>query len=239
MKEHDYDTAVSELKRRANKRNLEGMQRFAIPADLGVTMPQLRAIAKKLGKNHVLAQRLFSTKLHEAKLLAVLVDDPKHVTEKQFETWAREFRSWDLCDVCCGNLFDKTPYAYAKAFEYSKRKEEFVKRTGFVLMATLAVHDKTASDAKLAKFLPVIKREARDNRNFVRKAVNWALRQIGKRNVRLNKLAIAAAREIREQGTPSARWIASNALIELEGKAVQKRLKTKKKRMASRASGKP
>lgn len=227
VQKYDYDHAIAQLKRHANKRNLAGMRRFAIPADLGVTMPQLRAIAKKLGKNHALAQKLFSTKLHEAKLLAVLVDEPARVTEKQFEQWACEFRSWDLCDVCCGNLFDKTSFAYAKAFEYSKRKEEFVKRTGFTLMATLAVHEKTASDAKLAKFLPVIKREAHDNRNFVKKAVNWALRQIGKRNKRLNKLAIATAKEIRKQGTPPARWIASNALSELESKAVQKRLKAK------------
>jgi 3-methyladenine DNA glycosylase AlkD len=195
------------------------MARFGIKPKtqiLGVSIYEIRKIAKKLGSEHRLALKLWSSKIHEARLLAGMIDKPNKVTEKQIEKWASDFDSWDIVDQTCSNLFDKTPFAYKKAFEWSKRKEEFVKRAGFVLMATLSVHDKKATDAKLAKFFTAIKRGATDERNFVKKAVNWALRQIGKRNKNLNKKAIMLAREIDKIDSKSARWIAKDALRELQ-----------------------
>jgi 3-methyladenine DNA glycosylase AlkD len=147
--------------------------------------------------------------------LAALVADPRQVTARQMETWVRDFDSWDVCDQVCSNLFDKTRFAWRKAAVWSRRRAEFVKRAGFVLMAALAVHDKAATDARFLNFLPLIEREAHDERNFVRKAVNWALRQIGKRNPRLRRAALATARRIQQQPTKSARWIAADALREL------------------------
>ena len=143
------------------------------------------------------------------------------------ETWVKDFDSWDICDQVCSNLFDKTPFAYRKVIEWSNREEEFVKRAGFVLMATLSVHDKKADDKKFEQFFPIIKREANDNRNFVKKAVNWALRQIGKRNISLNKKAIKTAKEIQKMDSKSAKWIASDAIRELTNEKIQKRLKSK------------
>jgi len=182
-------------------------------------------MAKEIGMNHNLANRLWGSKIHEARILASLISNPEMVTEEQIEKWAKDFDSWDVCDLCCGNLFDKTKYAYKKAVEWSSRDEEFVKRAGFVLMATLAVHDKKAQDEDFLKFFPLMIREATDRRNFVKKAVNWALRQIGKRNLNLNKKAIKTAKEIKIIESKSARWIASDAIRELESESVQKRLR--------------
>lgn len=181
----------------------------------GVPIPVLRQIAKETGKNHILAQRLWSSGVHEARILASMIDSPENVTKEQMESWAKEFDSWDICDQCCSNLFDKTGFAVQKAVEWSKREEEFVKRAGFVLMATTAVHDKNAKDEKFLKFLPIIKKGSVDERNFVKKAVNWALRQIGKRNPNLNEYAIKAARDIKNMDSKSAKWIASDAIREL------------------------
>jgi 3-methyladenine DNA glycosylase AlkD len=153
-----------------------------------------------------------------------MIDVPEKVTETQLERWVKDFDSWDVCDQCCSNLFDKTKFAHKKAIEWSKRREEFVKRAGFVLMATLAVHDKEADNQKFMRFLPIIKREATDERNFVKKAVNWALRQIGKRNSALNKIAIQTAKKIQKIDSKSARWIASDAIRELTSEAVRKKL---------------
>jgi 3-methyladenine DNA glycosylase AlkD len=160
----------------------------------------------------------------EARALAALIDEPAKVTEAQMERWVRDFDNWAVCDTCCGYLFDKTPFAWKKAVQWSRRDEEFVKRAGYALMAWLAVHDKKAADAPFIKLLPHIKRGALDERNFVKKAVNWALRQIGKRNMALNKRAIQTAKEIRSIDTSAARWIASDALRELTRKAAQGRL---------------
>jgi 3-methyladenine DNA glycosylase AlkD len=152
------------------------------------------------------------------------VDDPQHVTEEQMEAWVRDFDSWDICDQVCSNLFDRTLFAYRKVVEWSGRDEEYVKRAGYVLMAALAVHDKKASDEVFLAFLPIIKAGAADERNFVKKAVNWALRQIGKRNAKLNRDAIKAAEEIRKINAKSARWIASDALRELTSEAVARKM---------------
>ena len=222
-------SVIATLKSKRNPRNVEGMARFGInPKNtLGVSIPTLRLMARQIGKNHSLALELWATGIHEARLMAGFIDDADLVTEKQMESWAADFDSWDVCDQVCSSLFDKTPFAYAKAVEWSARDEEFVKRAGFVLMAALAVHDKKAADGKFLKFLPIIRREACDGRNFVKKAVNWALRQIGKsRNRRLNRAAIAAAGEIAAMDCRAAKWIAADALRELSSPSVQKRLRS-------------
>ena len=190
----------------------------------GVSIPVLRKIARDIGRDHALAQELWSSGVHEARHIATLIEDPVQVTEEQMERWAKDFDSWSIVDGCCGNLFDKTPFAYAKVVEWSCRPEEYVKRAAFVLMATLSVHDKGAEDEESLKFLPIIKRESTDERNFVRKAVNWALRQIGKRNLRLNEAAVSTAREINMIDSRGARWIASDTLRELTGDWVKARL---------------
>jgi len=220
------ENILKQLKSLSNPEAVAGMARFGIDPDntYGVSIPTLRKMAQDTGKNHSLALKLWSSGIHEARLLAGMIDSPEEVTEEQMESWVKEFNSWDVCDQVCSNLFDKTEYAYKKAVEWSKREEEFVKRAGFVLMAALAVHDKSAKDEAFVKFLPIIKRESVDNRNFVKKAVNWALRQIGKRNTSLNKEAIKTAKCIRDLNSKSAKWIASDAIRELTGEAVQKKL---------------
>lgn len=226
----ELELIVRELKRMGNPRAVEGMARFGIRGEnvYGVSVPNLRSLAKKVGKNHQVAIDLWKTGIHEARILASMVDDPREVTVDQMESWVRDFDSWDVVDGSCGNLFDKTPFAIAKAMEWSKREREFEKRAGFVLMAELAVHNKTLSNETFLRFLPVITREAVDNRNFVKKAVNWALRQIGKRNLALNRAAIATAEKIHNIDSTAARWIASDALRELKSEPVRKKLRTGK-----------
>lgn len=226
----DYKEIITELKSHANLKNVKGMARFGInpKSTLGVSIPMLRNIAKEIKKNsdfskaseqrHKLALELWRSGLHEARILAALIDEADLVTEKQMESWAGDFDSWDVCDQVCMNLFDKTEFAHNKAIAWSKRREEFVKRAGFALMAALAVHDRNAVDKKFLKFFSTIVRESTDERNFVKKAVNWALRQIGKRNKFLNKEAIKTAREIQKKypNSKSAKWIAADAIRELE-----------------------
>jgi 3-methyladenine DNA glycosylase AlkD len=221
-----YKIVIQQLESFSNPVAVAGMRRFGVRAKniYGVSIPHLRRMAKRIGKNHSLAQKLWTSGIHEARILAGMVDDPEKVTERQMERWVKDFGSWDVCDQCCNNLFYRTQYAHQKALQWSGRKEEFVKRAGFVMMAVLAVHDKEKSDNAFTQYFPIIRKEAKDERNFVKKAVNWALRQIGKRSLRLNELAIKTAEEIRKIDSISAKWIASDALRELTGKAVQKRL---------------
>ena len=216
------------LKSMENREATSGMARFGINTEnaYGVSVPKLRAMAKEIGRDHALAAELWASGIHEAMMLACFIDDPGVVDGDQMEAWVRDFDSWDICDQCCSNLFDRTGLALQKAVEWTGREEEFVKRAGFVLMAALAVHDKKAGDGTFQEFLPLIVREADDSRNYVKKAVNWALRQIGKRNARLNEAAIKTALAIREMDSSSARWIAADALRELKSEQVQKRLRT-------------
>jgi len=188
------------LKEKSSPQYLAGMLRFGIDNSkaLGVKVPEIRKLAKIIKKDHQLAEELWQSGIHEARLLATMIADPKQVTPEQMDSWTNDFTSWDLCDQACGNLFDRTPFAIDKAFEYSQSELEFVKRAGFVLMAEFAVHDKKATDDQFLPFLPVIEREAWDERNFVKKAVNWALRQIGKRNTLLRHAAIDCAERILE-----------------------------------------
>lgn len=210
---------IKQLFSQANAKNAAGMARFGINAHqtLGVNIPQLRKMAKDIGKDHQLALGLWQSGIHEARILASMVDDPWQVTASQMESWVRDFDSWDVCDQVCLNLFEKTPFAFAKAAEWAKRDSEFEKRAGFALMSVLAWHDKAASDSDFVKFFALIKSEATDERNFVKKAVNWALRQIGKRNMALRQKAILLAREIAKLNSPPAKWIARDALRELHG----------------------
>ncbi len=226
-----YREVIERLKSLSEPARVSAMSRFGVQVKkaLGISAPELRGLAKEIGKDHALAARLWSSGIHEARILAALTDDPHLVTEDQMENWAADFDSWDVCDACCLNLFDHTPFAYKKAIEWSRREEEYVKRAAFALMAALAVHDKKASDKNFLEFLPIIKRESADDRNFVKKAVNWALRQIGKRNTALNRAAFETACEIRLIDSRPARWIAADALRELSSEQVQKRLLRVKK----------
>jgi 3-methyladenine DNA glycosylase AlkD len=219
------DEVIAELRRHADPKNVAGMARFGISSNntLGISVPTLRAIAKRCGPDHTLAVALWDSGIHEARHVAAMVEDPKTVTKKQLESWVRDLDSWDVCDGFAW-FVDRTPHAYELALKWSSSKHEFVKRAAFATMAGLAVHDKKAPDERLLQFLPVIRREASDNRNFVRKAVNWALRQIGKRNLGCNAVAIATAEQIHADGTKSGRWIASDALRELRSDGVQARL---------------
>jgi len=210
-----------------DEKAVEGMARFGIQSSnsFGVSVPKLRTLAREVGRNHSLALKLWETGLHDARLLATMIDDPEEVTIDQMDKWVRDFDSWDVVDGSCGNLFDKTPFAVAKAKEWCKREEEFVKRAGFVLMAELAVHDKQAKDGLFLEFFPLIMGGASDERNFVKKAVNWSLRQIGKRNLKMNKAAVSTALKIQKMESGAAKWIASDALRELKSPQVMKRLR--------------
>jgi len=226
------DQVLLELRAMADPSRLAGMARYGIATDaaLGVTVTELRTLARRLGRDHDLAAELWETGVHEARMLATMVDEPALVTEAQLETWVRDVRSWDLCDGLCGNLVDRTPFAFDKAVEWSARPEEFVKRAGFALIAWTAVHRKDEDDETFRAFLPVIRAGATDERNYVKKAVSWALRQIGKRSLELNVDAVALAEALRAEGSRPARWVGSDALRELTNDAVRERL-------AARSSG--
>lgn len=224
---------VKKLESLQNPANVEGMKRFGVTAQkaFGISMPILKNFAKEIRKQaenrHELALELWQTEIYEARALAYLIDDAKKVTPAQMDDWAADFDNWAICDGACGHLFCRTGFAYEKAFAWSEREEEFVKRAGIVLMAYLAVHDKKADDKKIARFLPVLETKAGDERNFIKKAVNWSLRQIGKRSLKLNRMAIETAEKIRLRNTKPARWIAADALRELKNEKVLERIKKK------------
>ena len=213
----------------ANPRNAAGMARFGIKVGgrYGLSVPQMRGIAKTAGRDHALALDLWATGHAEARIIACMVEDPALVTSRQADVWARGIDSWDVCDGFAYDLMSRTPMRWAKPAVWERSKHEFVRRAAFALIAGLAAHDKQASDAAFVALLPLIKSASTDERNFVKKAVNWALRGAGKRNLPLNRAAIAAAKEIRALDSRSARWIAADALRELTGDAVQRRLRAK------------
>lgn len=217
----------NELKKNVHPNSLEGKARFGIDVSnaYGVTIPVQRKLAKEIGKDHKFAQELWKEGIHETRIIASMVDEPAKVTKSQMNKWANDFNSWDLCDQCCNNLFVYTPYAHEKAIEWSQSKKEFVKRAGFTMMAVIAVHDKKASDKDFDKFFMRIKEESTDERNFVKKAVNWALRQIGKRNKSLHKKALTHAKEIEKIDSKSAKWIAKDAIGELANEKIISRIK--------------
>ncbi len=223
---------ISKFNSLANSKNTEGMARFGINVDkaFGISMPVVRKMAKDIGRDHGLAIQLWDSGYHEARILAGLVAEKEKVTPDLMEKWAADFDSWDVCDQVCMNLFDRTLFSYEKAIEWSGREEEFVKRAGFALMASLAMHDKKEDDARIAEFLPFIISGAVDERNFVKKAVNWALRQIGKRSMYLNALALKTAGEIEKIDSRSARWNAKDAIKELTSEKILDRIREKEKR---------
>ena len=220
-----YDEVIARLKAEANPDNVAGMARYGISTTntLGISIYTLREIAKELKKDHELALKLWGSGFHEARILASFIDDPEKVTDAQLERWVKDFDSWDVCDQV-SELISKTPYVLKKIHEWSVNETEFVKRTAFSLIAKISVHDKKIDDEEFEQFFLLIKSAATDERNFVKKAVNWALRNIGKRNRVLNRRAIEVAREIQKIDSKAARWIAAGALRELTSEAVQKRV---------------
>ena len=218
---------LDRLHSKARPEQLQGMAKYGMTVQrrLGVSVPDMRELAKEIGSDHRLALDLWRTGIAEARIVAAMVGDPAELTEEQMEDWVKDIDSWDVCDQVCMNLFEKSPLAWKKIHDWSLREGEFVRRTAFALIACLAWHDKKANDEKFVELLPVIIRGATDERNFVKKAVNWALRNIGKRNLDLNHAAIDAAKEIRQLDSKAARWIATDAIKELESEAVQTRLK--------------
>ena len=218
---------ILELKKNTNLKNIEGMARFGINVEkaFGLSTPLMRKMAKQLGVNHNLALELWETGYHEARHIASMIDDPKLVTKSQMNKWVRDFNSWDICDGTCSNLFRKTSFAIEKIFEWCDKKEEYIRRAGFSLMCYVAVHDKRRDDEDFLQFFPLIKKHSLDERNFVKKAVNWSLRQIGKRSKFLNKEALKLAYEIQRLNSKSARWIANDAIRELKNQKILARLK--------------
>jgi 3-methyladenine DNA glycosylase AlkD len=223
----DYHEVIKKLRSLSDPEAVEGMARFGINPknNLGISVNTLRKLAKEIGPDHKLAKQLWASKIRDARFIAAIIDEPEKVTEKQMENMVLDLDSWDICDHCCSDIFLKSKFAKKKAIEWSSRDEEFVKRSAFSLMARLAVRDKKADDSLFEEFLPIIIREADDERNYVKKAVNWALRQIGKRNIALNKKAIKTAQKIQKLSSKSAKWIANDALRELKSEKVQSRLK--------------
>ena len=230
--ENDVQPVLTWLERHSTKRTLEGMARYAIPSDnaLGVSVSDIRVLAKRLGRNHELAAALWGTGCYEARMLTSFVDDPALVTPAQMNRWAREFDNWAIVDTLCFHLFDRTPHAWAKVREWSDRREEFVKRAAFALLWGLTVHDKSATDAQFVESLAFIERAAADERNFVKKAVNMALRAIGKRNPTLNAAAVATARRLASSTQATERWVGKDALRELTGPSVTRRLAARRAR---------
>jgi 3-methyladenine DNA glycosylase AlkD len=217
---------LKKLKSRGSRKNIEGMARFGIATGgrLGVSVPEMRRIAREAGTDHALAIRLWNSGIPEARIVASMIADPGEMTAAEMDRWASGFDSWDVCDQVCMNLFEKTPHARRKIQQWARREEQYVKRAAFALLACLAWHDKDSPDSLFTGFLTIVKRGATDERNFVKKAVNWALRNIGKRNPRLNTSALRTAKEISRLDSSSARWVASDAIRELSSAAVQRRI---------------
>jgi len=220
-------TEIAEwLEANCNEANKAGMARYGIDAEnaVGVRLPDLRAAAKPLRGNTPLARELWATGIHEARIMASMIASPKDFTEQDMRGWVADFRSWDLCDQCCNNFFYRLPFAYKYIYEYAEHEGEFDRRTGFSILATLAVHDRKAPDSVFENYLPLIIKYSTDPRNYVRKAVNWALRSIGKRNYALCDKAAETARQLIDSGDKTARWIGRDALTELTDETILARI---------------
>jgi len=222
----DKNEVLKWLERKGTRRTVLGMARYGIEAKraFGVPMGTLLSLRKRLGKDHALSLALWKSGWYEARLLAALVGDPQRVTRRQMNAWAASFENWGDCDTVCFHLFDRTPFAWEKARQWSTSPSEFVKRAGFVLMACLALHDKAASDAQVLAFLPLIEQGAHDERNFVKKGVNWALRAIGRRNLALNAASLPVAKRLALSEEAACRWVGKDALRELASPKVRSRL---------------
>ena len=227
MKTMTVPEIIKELRKNYNSRNVEGMKRYGINVEkaFGLNAPFMRAFAKEIGTNHELALELWESGYHEARHIAAMIADSNRVTKSFMNKWVRDFNSWDICDGTCSNLFRKTPYAVEKIFEWCDKKEEFIRRAGFSLLCYVAVHDKKRDDKDFLQFFSLIRKHSLDERNFVKKAVNWSLRQIGKRSKYLNKEALILAQEISTLDSKSARWIAKDAIRELTDPKILSRIK--------------
>jgi 3-methyladenine DNA glycosylase AlkD len=214
------------LERKGTRRQRESMARYGLLAEkaFGVPVGTMLGLAKTIGKDHALAADLWKAGWYEARMVAGMVDDPEKVTRRQMDAWARAFDNWGVCDTVCFHLFDRTPFAWEKAREWAASPKEFVKRAGFVMMAGQAGRDKTASDEAFLALFPLIEKGARDERNFVKKAVNWALRRIGRRNRALNQACVGLARRLSASEDPSSRWVGKDAVRELTGAVVRRQL---------------
>jgi 3-methyladenine DNA glycosylase AlkD len=217
---------LTKLRAKANPKNVAGMAKFGMSVEsrLGVSVPVMRKLAKEIGRDHRLAQSLWKTGIAEAQIVAALIDDPAAVTSSQMDRWVKDFDSWDVCDQACLSLFDKSPLAWQRIPVWAKREEEFVKRAAFALLAGLAWHDKQAADSRFVDLFPILIKGADDDRNYVKKAVSWAIRNIGKRNRKLNRATVKLAKDIQRIDSKAARWVAADALRELQSEAVQRRL---------------
>ena len=223
----DKDEVLKWLERKGTRKYVEGLARYGIQTNkrvLGVSVGTMRALAKQLGRDHALAAELWKSGCYEGQMMATLIDDPKRVTRSQMNAWAAGFDNWAICDTACFHLFDRTPFAWEKAQRWATSRREFVKRASFALMASFTVHDKTAPDSEFLKLLPIIEKGAHDERNFVKKAVNWALRSIGKRSQALNAAAIISATRLAKSDEAHCRWVGKDALRELTSAEVQTRL---------------
>jgi 3-methyladenine DNA glycosylase AlkD len=234
--EADVQYALKWMEKRGTKANREGMARYGIVTKnvFGLSMATLQTLAKELGHDHALAQALWKSGWYEARALAAMVGEPDRVTPAEMDRWVKGFDNWATCDTMTFVLWDRTPYAWPKVREWSRRKEEFVKRAAFAMLASLTVHDKAAPDERYLEGLQLIEREAHDERNFVKKAVNWALRSIGKRSPMLNKKAVAVAKMLAAREDPASRWVGKDALREITSPAVQQRLAKKREKKAAR-----
>jgi 3-methyladenine DNA glycosylase AlkD len=227
--------AVAWLRKRATRKNRDGMARYGIvsPKIFGVSVATIRELGKRLGQDHELALALWPTGWHEARMLAAFVEDPDRVTSRQMDGWARDFDNWALCDTVCLHLFDKTPHAWRQVKRWSGRRDEFVRRAAFATLAGLALHDTRAADEQFLRALPLIEAAATDDRILVRKGVSWALRTVGRRSDRLNVAATDVARRLIDMESRSARWIGRDAFRELTSRAVQRRVARKDAALAS------
>jgi 3-methyladenine DNA glycosylase AlkD len=225
----EAERIISELKTKRNPVNVAGMARFGINPEkaLGISIKELRKIGKDIGCNHKIALNLWESEIHEARLLATLIDEPIKVTKRQMDAWTSDFDSWDLCDQCCNNLFRKTDFVNEKIFKWVKSNKEFTRRAGFVLIAVQAVHNKKLADNEIQNYLPLVLEYSTDERNYVKKAVNWALRQIGKRNIILNNQALSVCNQLLGLNSKSAKWIARDAIRELTSDNIITRLTAK------------
>jgi 3-methyladenine DNA glycosylase AlkD len=224
--------ALGYLKRSGRKRNVEGMARYGIraPKVFGVPMAAMKNLARRFGRSHELAAELWATGWHEARILAAFVEEPERVTSAQMDRWCRDFDNWAICDTVCFHLFDRTPHAFRKVAQWSRRREEFVKRAAFALLASVALHDKHSGDGPFARCLPLVERAAGDERNFVKKGVSWGLRGVGRRSLELHAGVVALARRLSASPEPAARWVGKDALKDLTRPMVIRRLEAKRPR---------
>ncbi len=219
------------LEKKGTKKNRDGMARYAIvaPKAFGVSMTTMQQLARRVGRDHELALALWQTGWYEARTLTAFVDEPERVTAAQMDRWARDFDNWAICDTLCFKLFDRTPHAWKKIEQWSTRREEFVKRAAFALLASVALHDKKAADDRFVRSLRLVERAASDERNFVKKGVSWALRSIGARNQALHEASIALGRRLSTSEHAAARWVGKDALRDLLRPLVQKRMASRAK----------